>query len=205
MREKFDGPARESAATFWQWVEEYVCQPHPEIGRDGAVCPFLPEVVRAQGLHLEIDESLDGTDAAAMEARVRAAVPVFEAIPLSPWKKALVVLFSKVLRADVAIVDGVQATLKPECVRRGLMVGQFHPFSTEPGARNPAFPANRAPFAAIALRHMSHHDIVFLDRDPEMFREYQTRYAEEFSSGHDLDPFLVDRYEASAARFGAAG
>jgi Domain of unknown function (DUF6875) len=200
---KLDVEATQAEAAFWQWVEEYVCRPHPEIGREGAVCPFLPNVVQADGLHVEIDDTLDGSDPAAMEARVRAAVPVFEAIPLAPWKKALALLFPKVVGADVTVVDRVQAAVKPDCVRRGLMVGQFHPLSTEPGARNPAFPANRAPFAAIALRHMSYHDIVFLDRDPEMFREYQDRYGDDFSGGRDLDPFLVDRYEAAAARFGA--
>jgi heptaprenyl diphosphate synthase len=123
-------------------------------------------------------------------------------MPDAHWK-ALVVVFPSVVGADVAVVDRVQSALKPDCVRKGLMVGQFHPLSAEGGARNPAFMANRAPFAAIALRHMSHHDIVFLDRDPEMFREFQARFGDEFSGGRDLEPFLADRYAAAAARFGA--
>jgi hypothetical protein len=201
--EKLDATSAEAEAVFERWIEEYACRPHPQIGREGPVCPFLPKVLEAGGLRVEVDESLDGSDPAAMEARMRAAVPAFEAMPLAPWEKALVVLFPKLVGSDVAVVDRVQAALKPECVRRGLMIGQFHPLSTEPGARNPAFPANRAPIAAIALRHMSYHDIVFLGHDPEMFREYRSRYAEKISGGGDIDPFLVDRYERAAARFGA--
>ena len=186
-------------------MEDYVCRPHPEIGREGAVCPFLPSIVADGGLRVEVDETLDGKDSAAMEARVREAVPVFEAIPLPPWKKALVLLFPNVAEEDADVVDRVQAAVKPDCVRKGLMVGQFHPRSTEGGARNPGFFANRAPFAAIALRHMSYHDIVFLDRDPDMFREYQVRYAEKLRGGGEIDPFLLDRYEAAEARFARSG
>ena len=201
MAQKLDVAASEIEASFWRWVDEYVSQPHPEIGRDGPVCPFVPRLVESANLHVEVDESLDGTDAGALEARMRAAVRDYEAMP-NAQRKALVVVFPSIVGADVAVVDRVQAALKPDCVRRGVMVGQFHPLSDEPAARNPSFPANRAPFAAIALRPMSHHDIVFLDRSPEMFREFEARFGGEFSGGHDLDPYLVDRYAAAAARFG---
>lgn len=193
--------AADKTSALWEWVEEYVCRPHPEIGREGPVCPFVPRILEEGELRVEVEDSLDGTDAQAIEARVREAVPVFEAIPLPPWKKALVLVFAGVPDERAAVVDEVQEALKPECVRRGLMVGQFHPHSMEPGARNAGFFANRAPVAAIALRHMSYHDIVFLDRSPEMFREYQARYADKLAGGGDLDPFLVDRYEQAVARF----
>jgi hypothetical protein len=194
-------PANAETA-FWRWVEEYVCRPNPRLGREGPVCPFVARLVEADALRVEVDDSLDGADAAAMEARVRAAIPVFDAMPHARGRKALVLIFPKVVADDGAILDRVQAALKPECVAKGLMVGQFHPLSTEPGARNPDFHANRAPIAAIALRHMSHHDIVFLGHDPDMFREYQSRYGERFADGGDHDPFLVARYEAAVARFG---
>ena len=192
----------EAERTFWQWVDEYVVRPHPEIGRDGPVCPFVPRLVEAGTLFVEVEESLDGTDAAAMEARMREAVSTFEGLA-DPKRSALVVLFPRVARADAEVADRVQEALKPECVPRGLMIGQFHPLSEEPGARNPAFPANRAPIVAIALRHMSHHDIVFLYRSAEMFHEYDARYADTYADDErELDPFLVARYEEAAARFG---
>ena len=202
MGEQSKDRAAEGAVAFWRWTEDYVCREHPEIGREGPVCPFLPTVVDNGGLRVEVDDSLDGTDVAALEARVREAIPVFEAMPQAPWKKALALVFAGVPGDRAAVVDEVQAALKPECVRRGLMLGQFHPRSTEAGARNPAFHANRAPFAAIAVRHMSYHDIVFLDRSAEMFREYQARYPEGPAGAGDADPFLVARYEAALARFG---
>jgi hypothetical protein len=194
----------EAERVFWQWVDEYVSRPHPDIGRDGPVCPFVPRLIEEGNLFVEVDDSIDGTDAAAIEARMRTAVADYLAMP-NAYRKALVIVFPNVVGSNVEVVDRVQAALKPGCVQKGLMVGQFHPLSTEPGARNPDFPANRAPLAAIALRHMSHHDIVFLDRSEEMFREFDARFGDEYRSGGDLDPFLVDRYEAAAARFGADG
>ena len=190
--------------TFWRWVEEYVSQPHPAIGRDGSVCPFVPRLVEEGNLFVEIDDTLDGSDAGAMEARMRRAVGDYLAMPDAYWK-SLVIVFPNVVGDDVEVVDRVQGALKPDCVPKGLMVGQFHPLSTEPAARNPQFPANRAPVAAIALRHMSYHDIVFLDRSEEMFREFDARFGDEYRGGRDLDPFLVERYEVAAARFGTNG
>ena len=194
-------PGEPWRSDFWRWIEEYVCRPHPDLGREGPVCPFVPRIVEDGELRVEVDDSLDGTEPEEMEARMRAALSTFEAIDLPPWKKALVVVFAGVPEERADVVDRVQASLKPESVRKGLMVGQFHPHSTEAGARNADFLANRAPFAAIAVRHMSYHDIVFLDRSEEMFREYQSRYAEKLAGGEDLDPFLVERYEAALARF----
>ena len=202
MAQRLDVSSSAEAA-FWHWVDEYVTQPHPELGRDGPICPFVQRLAESGNIHVEVDDSLDGTDAAAMEARMRIALRDYEAMPDRQWK-ALVVVFPGVVGADVAVVDDVQQALKLECVRKGLMVGQFHPLSNEPGARNPEFLANRAPFAAIALRPMSHHDIVFLDRNPEMFREFDARFGDELSdAARERDPFLVERYAAAAARFGA--
>ena len=202
MAQRLDVSSSAEAA-FWHWVDEYVTQPHPELGRDGPICPFVQRLAESGNIHVEVDDSLDGTDAAAMEARMRIALRDYEAMPDQQWK-ALVVVFPGVVGADAAVVDDVQQALKLECVRKGLMVGQFHPLSTEPGARNPEFLANRAPFAAIALRPMSHHDIVFLDRNPEMFREFDARFGAELSdAARERDPFLVERYAAAAARFGA--
>ncbi len=28
------------------WVREYLCRPHPELGRSGAMCPFVPEALQ---------------------------------------------------------------------------------------------------------------------------------------------------------------
>ena len=203
MAQRLDAPTSGTEAAFWRWVDEYVTQPHPELGRDGPICPFVQRLAESGNIHVQVDDTLDGTDADAMEARLRIALREYEAMPDKQWK-ALVVVFPSVVGAEVAVVDDVQQALKLECVRKGLMVGQFHPLSNEPGARNPEFPANRAPFAAIALRHMSHHDIVFLDRNPEMFREFDARFGGELSdAARERDPFLVERYAAAAARFGA--
>jgi Domain of unknown function (DUF6875) len=202
LRQAPNEEAAEIERSFWRWVGEYVTQPHAELGREGAVCPFVGRLVDSGNLHVEIDLTVSGADADAIEARMRTALEAYEAMPNAD-RKAVVVVFANVVGPDVAVVDRVQAALKDELVPKGLMVGQFHPLSTEGGARNPDFLANRAPFAAIALRPMSHHDIVFLDRSPEMFREYESRFGHEYASGRDIDPFLVERYNAAAARFGA--
>ena len=111
---------------FWRWVDEYVTQPHPQLGRDGPICPFVGRLVESGNLHVEIDETVHGDDAAAMEIRMRTAVAAYRALP-NAHRKALVVVFANVTGDDVAVVDGVQDALKGELVPQGLMIGQFHP------------------------------------------------------------------------------
>ena len=43
---------------FWDWIHSYVVRPHPEIGRPGAVCPFVPALVKKQGIYLENHDSV---------------------------------------------------------------------------------------------------------------------------------------------------
>ena len=197
--------AREAALeAFWAWIDDYVTKPHPEIGRAGVVCPFVPGIVRAGGLRVEVALDIDGTDARAMRDRVRAAIPEFLAMEQPEHRKSFVLLFPNVGPEHYATVDRVQAALKPEAVRQGLMVGQFHPGSDEPAARNPAFPANRSPVPALAIRHMASHDILFLGRvNTEAFDQYQVRFGDKHARGRVPDRYLRARYQSALDRFGS--
>ena len=34
------------------WIRDYLCKPHPELGRDGPVCPFVPASISKRLLFL---------------------------------------------------------------------------------------------------------------------------------------------------------
>src|SRR5436305_1324551 len=56
-----------------RWAEEYLCRPHPELGRDGPVCPFAQAAMRKALFFLAvcrgIDFAEDGIRATLMQYR----------------------------------------------------------------------------------------------------------------------------------------
>jgi hypothetical protein len=71
------------------------------------------------------------------------------------------------------LIDAVQAELKPEFVRKGLMIGEFHTRNNVPGLHNDSFYPLRTPTPCLAIRHIVPSDLVFLDisRYSESVRE----------------------------------
>ncbi|GHC89744.1 hypothetical protein GCM10007079_35480 [Nocardiopsis terrae] len=97
------------------------------------------------------------------------------------------------------LLDEAQRRVKAEAVRRGLMIGQFHPHCPEPGVWNPSFTVSRSPRPLFAIRYMALHDILFLHADPELFAEYDRRFGDRYE-GHSrthLPSRFVELYEAA--------
>jgi hypothetical protein len=89
-----------------------------------------------------------------------------------------VMIFPDVKNEDAGmLIDGPQRRLKPEFVREGLMLGEFHPLSRSPGMRNPSFRPLRSPIPLLVIRHMVESDIEFLGRtiDPAPLRAESLR------------------------------
>ncbi|CCD84772.1 conserved protein of unknown function [Bradyrhizobium sp. ORS 285] len=156
------------------YVYDFLAQPHPNLGRDGNVCPFVPHALQ-RGL---FRATIVGTsDLESVDAAMREIIPVFQAMaPASPPKgrnaegdqilKSIIAVFPHV-GADAApeVIDALQRRLKSAYIRAGMMVGQFHPGCPEPGLHNPAFRPLQAPLACLAIRHITKYDAPFMDTD----------------------------------------
>lgn len=93
--------------------------------------------------------------------------------------RTIVILFPWVTEAAAPItVDALQVRLKSQFVREGLMIGQFHAASVEPGLHNPAFRPLRAPVPSLAIRVMVESDLPFLLSRPEHLAAYLARFGE---------------------------
>ncbi|MGW0191374.1 DUF6875 domain-containing protein [Streptomyces sp. NPDC003362] len=181
------------------WMGGYLTRPHPELGRPGAVCPFVEPALRAgtvrtrtvrgitpdrarEELHALVDGlagELDTTDWAHSNRTLHTAVAVLPDLPRPLWR----------------LLDETQAELKPALARRGLMLGQFHPDCPEPAARNPRFRVSRSPLPLLAMRRMALHDVLFLHRDPALFAEYRRRFGDRYARGAAVDPLFRQVYE----------
>ncbi|MFD3326564.1 DUF6875 domain-containing protein [Streptomyces sp. NPDC058701] len=149
-----------------RWLDEFVTQPHLNLGRSGAVCPRLAPAIRANTVWLVAVAVPGSTPAHAVDAG-RLLLDVFEGIATGPhWAStALLGFFPGLPDEHVAdFIDGGHRMLRAEAVERGLMLGEFHEASTVGGVHNRAFPVMRCPEPMFAIRAMTPHDLLFADQ-----------------------------------------
>ncbi|NJQ08642.1 DUF6875 domain-containing protein [Streptomyces lonarensis] len=183
------------------WLAEYVAEPHPELGRPGAVCPFVRPAQRAHCLELvRVRWPADG-DVAQLVRLTQRLMDRFEArLPQSPNPAlaSVICVFDGMRPESYHLVDEAHARIKGAAVARGMMLGQLHPDCPAAAARNPAFPVNRAPVPMMAVRRMAFHDILFLHRDPVWFETYRARFGSHYLAAHRVEPELVRLFDSGA-------
>jgi hypothetical protein len=191
-----------------EWCNAFLARPHPTIGRNGHVCPFLEAATRADTLRVD-SRPLDGAEvsAAKLDALVDEMLDVFRT---AVWPHpnevlhALVMVLPRLPTECWHLLDELQARAKPQLADRFLMMGQFHPNCVETAARNPEFFVSRSPVPMLALRNMAFHDILFLDSDAHTFAAYSRKFGARYTTSAAFDPLFRQRYECARQRFGAA-
>jgi hypothetical protein len=145
------------------WIRDFVAEPHPDLGRTGPVCPFIPHALRENTIWLAAPAaSLDEMDKLIHEYRHEFTKLDPTTGPLLPYK-TIVLVFPAVTREQAPeLIDKLQWRVKPEFVADGLMIGQFHPDNNEPGVHNSDFRPLRSPVPLLVIRAMVGTDLPFL-------------------------------------------
>jgi hypothetical protein len=191
-----------------EWVRSFLAHPHPQLGRHGSVCPFVP-------ISLELDTiwMAEVAETTPSFERISAIITDYRNVFLETeptngpeaMNKAFLVVFPS-LRANgaegAAIIDTVQASLKRYFVQMGLMLGEFHSTNQSPGLRNPDFRPLRSPIPMLAIRHMVESDLPFLTREtylPEQRSSFLRSYLFRLGGTLSQDKFneAVDRLIAA--------
>ena len=161
-------PLQETVA----WMRHFLAKPHPELGRSGPVCPFVPISMTIDTIYLCMPRLSAERRVEEIEQVVNRFRDVF--LELHPQhgdeaiNKSLLMVFPQVQLADARrLIDEVQQRLKPLFTRYGLMLGEFHNLNDTPGLRNPAFRPLRSPLCMLVIRHMVESDLPFLERSDD--------------------------------------
>jgi len=159
-----------------RWAEDYLCAPHPDLGRAGLVCPYVRVALRTNTIWFTEVHS-EQADAAALDARMTELAGIFGGLePAAEDQatgKALMATFPDVRPGDAAeLLGGMLRRVKPAFVEAGLMLGPVFPDNEIPGAHNPDFRPMRGPVPLVAIRVLMETDLPFLDRplDPPHLR-----------------------------------
>jgi hypothetical protein len=108
----------------------------------------------------------------------------------------VLILFPDLTPARPSLIDKVQASLKPEFVANGLMIGQFHSDCSEPAIWNRHFHPLRSPVPLLAIRYMVATDFPFLNQSCTWTGHYLRRF------GREVPSRLETTVREAALRFG---
>lgn len=186
------------------WFRTYLTREHRDLGRRGAVCPFVTPADRAGAISVERHDGLAGASFAALRDF---ALDVAESFASRDWGRtnenlrSVVAVMPGLDETDCEVLDDVQRVLKPVLAVKGLAMGQFHPYCDERAARNSSFRVSISPLAMIVIRNMALHDILFVHHDPKCFAEYDKRFGHRFRSGGVADRMFVECYERAVGRW----
>jgi len=153
------------------WLEWFLCRPHPNLGRDGPICPYVRTALDKRLLWLTIRDNESYSKVAISDIVLKYREWFLELEPVKGDDavfKTILLVFPKVIEEKtVSILEDVQTTLKPSFLEKGLMIGRFHPQSNDEGARNPAF-TPWCPIPLLAIRTMTRYDLPFLSRESHL-------------------------------------
>jgi hypothetical protein len=125
--------------------------------------------------------------------------------PIQFRSAALLAFFPDLAAADAGeFIDGGHRRLRMDFVRRGLMLGEFHPGSQVTSVRNAEFPVMRCPVPMYAVRALTVHDLMFLDQPgekPARRMEYLQHFLHHV--GAELSPAVRAEVELTITRLRA--
>lgn len=173
----------------YKWIENYLAQPHSDLGRSGKVCPYVPLALKNDTIRLSIIRNQNLSQMEILEI-VRNYRDVFLQTEPTTGEiatyKAFLLVFPDVTPAETsALIDEVQQQLKPFFVEAGLMLGEFHANNPSPGLHNPDFRPLRSPIPMLAIRFMVEQDLPFLSNRndaPEIRMHYLQNYLQRFAN-----------------------
>lgn len=156
--------------TISSWTQDYLAQPNSKLGRPGPVCPFTPEALLRDTLHIKVVRFVSDPPR-EIEQAVMAGQRAF--MGLEPTGegaiyKAILLVFPDVELSEAPVlIDATKERLKPSFVNSGLMLGEFHESNVGPGLHNDEFQPLRSPIPMLVIRFMVSSDLVFLNRESD--------------------------------------
>lgn len=160
-----------------RYVSEFLTQPHPALGRPGAVCPFAAGGLLRDTIALTASSMCD-PDQDTLIKSVTSLLDLFgdnetAAQSADEAYRALVIVFPNVSGDDAAgLIEEVQKKLKPSFVAAGLMIGEFFPGCASPGLHSAKFRPMDTSFSSLAMRRMTVSDLPFMLEDDHFISSY---------------------------------
>ena len=165
-----------------QWSKDFLLNIHPDLGRDGPVCPFTKPSMTKQLYFIAGPQH--GSDLAGIGPQVLRFRQWYESMIVEQEEASrnfltFVIPLPDFDRSDAMPLNELQSGLKNDFVKQGLMIGQFHPKCEEPGLWNEQFRPLQCPVPLLAIRVMVLYDLPFLMETHDHLDAYLATFARE--------------------------
>ncbi|WP_078738230.1 DUF6875 domain-containing protein [Pseudomonas fluorescens] len=156
-----------------RWCQSYLCNPHPELGRTGVVCPWTPPSIKRETFWL-VDIHFAGRDEEAVCQDILTLIDAFKGNAPQDGNASQFKAIVGVLHGldDPEQVNHYHALLKLRFLSAGLMLGEFYSLCPKPGLRSDAFNPLCSPVPLLVVREMVELDIAFLADQPQFVEAY---------------------------------
>ncbi|MGH7070230.1 MAG: DUF6875 domain-containing protein [Acetobacteraceae bacterium] len=166
------------------WLRDTVAQKLPALGREGALCPFVPRALELASLFTCDGRTGDGWSGsvpdlvrAVASARVRFGTE-FVLAGEADNLQALIVAFPGLATANWLALKAARAIVKPDLIAQGLTCSEFYPDNEDRSVHNPEIPIARSPIPSIIIRRLQPHDRIFLRSQPDLYPIFLRRMKE---------------------------
>lgn len=157
-----------------EWLASFLAKPNQNLGRAGAVCPFVSTALAQKTIQIIAFPGHIG-ESQIIEVVKNEIANLQKRITHHPDQRPLHVAILTFPAAEPLMIEMVQDKLKEEIVAQGLMIGEFHPNHSGPGLHNANFHPMRAPMPMLVLREMVRPDIYFLN-DAKKYSKDRIQY-----------------------------
>ncbi|MEU4846844.1 DUF6875 domain-containing protein [Streptomyces gilvosporeus] len=146
------------------WLRSFLTRTHPDLGRKGAVCPFMEQSLKMGRTALSSVDVSGPRGTARLAATARSALARLgdRSAPDSVYNAFVMVPVNASAELRRERVLEVQQELKAEAVAAGKMVGEFFPGHPMRGIHSDTFRPLVSPHPVLAVRAMVVTDILFL-------------------------------------------
>jgi hypothetical protein len=172
---------REALRAVSVWIEDFVARPHEDLGRAGAVCPFVPGSLERSTLWLAAEHvaGLDVPDVVElMDGYKRLFLRVAPADSEDAIYKTIIVVFPDLPaeRAGALFDDVLEQLAEPAYVQDGIIFGPFFAGNEGTALYNPDFRPFQSPAPFLFVRHTVLDDWKFFLDDDTLLDRWARHY-----------------------------
>ncbi|MGZ5044143.1 MAG: DUF6875 domain-containing protein [Methylobacter sp.] len=155
------------------WINEFLCSPHPSLGRVGNVCPFTREAINKDTIYFSLENSFY-LDKDIEIKIISSQINLFKSLKVDNREdyKVIINAYPYLDKSEYIKIELIQNELKPLFVEENLMIGQFYPGCKEKGLWNDKFFPLDSPISLLAIRNMAITDIAFLISTNSFLEKY---------------------------------
>lgn len=191
----------ESLKEIMLWARAYLTHPHALLGREGPVCPYAQPAMEKANFLLTVCPGRDLSGQKVAEAVMKYRdwfLDIEPQVGEEAMFKTILILFPDLPLSQAPIlIDQTQSQLKPEFVKKGLMIGEFHSLPPQKvGVWNQDFRPLSAPVPMLVIRNMVPTDFPFLKDDRMFLSAYLEIYKDH------IPPHIRGAVESAAKAYG---